>query len=144
MFDSIKNIWFYVKQEALAFLIVIFAPIVPSLMFVGLLIVVDLITKLVAVKHKYGWQGITSKKMGNGMYAKLIIYPLIIIIASASKSFFPAIPFVKGAVFLLLVVEFKSISENVEERLNLNLFGLIKTYITKGRKEAIEEIEKEK
>ena len=120
-----------------AIILAFLAPVASLLYFTGFVIFADTITGIWA-SHRKG-EKITSQKL-KGILPKILLYPLIIVVAHWSETLIPEIPFVKGATFLLIVLEGKSIEENVSEILGISLFKYIKILVTKGRKGLLEEI----
>ena len=71
------------------------------------------------------------------------MYPLILLISSGCEAAFPAIPFIKGSLFILMCIEIKSLGENIKVILKINIFSLVKTFILKGRKGLVEDMLKD-
>ena|SRR3972149_2396958 len=108
-------------------LITFFAPLLPAMVAVGLLIIIDTITGVIAARRNK--ETVTSKKMG-GILTKMLVYQLLIISAHLCEAFlFPIIPFVKITIAFLAVVEFKSISENFQKSTGLPFLKFIKSYL---------------
>lgn len=128
------------KLEIVSFLIALFSPTVGGLLLIGLLIFADTITGVIKSVKKHGWKGFKSRNLSNGLVPKLTMYPLILLIASGCESQFPNIPFIKSSVFLLMCIELRSLVENMNIILKINLFNYIKTFILKGRKGLINEV----
>lgn len=128
------------KLEIIAFLIALFTPTIGGLMLIGLLIFADTLTGIWKSKKQEGWKGVKSRNLSDGILPKLTMYPLILLIASGCESQFPKIPFIKSSTFLLMCIELKSLVENFNIILKINLFTHIKTLIFKGRKELVKEI----
>lgn len=131
------------KIELIAFSLAILSPTVTNLFFVGLLIFLDTLSGVWAAKKKGGWIAVHSRRLSDGILPKLVLYPFIIIIGSACQFLFPDIPFLKGATFILMAIELKSISENITKILGINFLSFAKAFILKGRKGLFEEINKE-
>ena len=93
-----------------------------SPMFIGLLIFADTLTGMWKAFKKGGWLAVKSRPLSDGLLPKLTMYPLILLIASGCESYFAIIPFIKGAVFLLMCIELKSLIENLNVILKINLF----------------------
>lgn len=129
----------YIKGKVASFVLAAFLPIVEAVFFCGILIFADTVTGVWKIVKKEGWSKVKSKTAWNGIMPKLILYPAIIVLGSMSKHFFPDIPFIRGAVFLIFVVEIKSLYENVSEILGVDLFKYTKLILTMGRKEVINE-----
>lgn len=128
----------YLKEALVSFLAAIFLPIQSSLLFIGLLIIADLILGIWAARKQK--VRITSRKASDGTLPKLILYPLALIIASACQQQFPGIPFIKGAAFLIMAWELKSMEEKFSSILGINVLRYIKILITKGKQGIAEEI----
>ncbi len=131
------------KVEIVTFLIALFLPTVGSLLLVGFLIFADTFTGIWKAIKSGGWSGFESDPLKEGLVPKLILYPLAILIGSACELSFPSIPFIKAATFLLMAIELKSLIENINKILKINLFKYIRTYIAKGGKETAKQIMEE-
>jgi hypothetical protein len=143
MLEQINKILYYTKVEALALLLSLFLPIVSGLFIMGFFIFVDTFTGIWASVNDKGWRkGFESGTFFDGILPKLSMYPLILLVASGSEFLFPEIPFIRGALFLLMCGELKSLEENFSKILKINFFKLIKILITKGKKGLFEELEK--
>lgn len=129
-----------IRLEIVAFLLALCVPIVPGLMVIGLLIFADTFTGIWKSVKGRGWGAWKSKIMKEGLLEKIIMYPLALLIASGCEHIFPKIPFIRSSIFLLMCIEIKSLVENFNEILNINLFTYIKTFILKGRKGVVNEI----
>lgn len=140
MFDSFKEI----KLEIISFIIALFIPTITGLMFIGLLVFADTLTGIWKTINTQGWGAVKSRILSNGILPKLTMYPLILLIASGCKHIFPGVPFIRGAIFLLMCIELKSLTENFNIILKINFFEHVKTLVLKGRKGLIEEMFKDK
>ena len=109
-------------------------------MFIGLLIFADTITGMWKAFKSGGWLNVKSRNLSDGMLPKLTMYPLILLIASGCEHSFDSIPFVKGSVFLLMCIELKSLVENLNVILKVNLFKHIKTLYSSGYKGLADEM----
>ena len=108
-------------------LITFFAPIYPAMIAVGILILIDTITGIIAAKR--AGESITSKKMGMCI-TKSIVYQLLIISAHLCETFlFAQIPFVKISLAFLAMTEFTSLAENFEKATGKNLLKYIKAFM---------------
>ena len=128
------------KLEIISFLVALLMPTVGGLLLIGLLIFTDTLTGVWKSVKTEGWKGFKSRNLSDGILPKLTMYPLILLIASGCESQFIEIPFIKSSVFLLMCIELKSLVENFNIILKINLFTHIKTLIFKGRKELVKEI----
>lgn len=128
------------KLEIISFLIALFIPTVTGLMFIGLLVFADTITGVWKIMKTDGWKGVHSRKLSDGLLPKLFMYPLILLIASGCKHIFPDVPFIRGGIFLLMCIELKSLTENLNIILKINFFNYIKALVTKGRKGLLDEV----
>lgn len=131
------------KLEIISFIIALCVPIIPALLFMGLLIFADTLTGMWKAFKVGGWINVKSRNLSDGVLPKITMYPLLLLIASACESHFDSIPFIKGSVFILMCIELKSLIENVNIILKINLFTYIKTFILKGRKELVKEVLKD-
>ncbi len=104
-----------------------FLPIFPSMIAVGILILIDTLTGIIAAK-KTG-ETITSKKMG-GCITKSIVYQLLIISAHLCETFlFAQIPFVKISLAFLAMTEFTSVNENIHKSTGKSALTLFKSIL---------------
>lgn len=142
-FNQILQLLDTAKIEIVSFLIALFVPTIGGLMFIGLLIFADTLTGVWKTVKNHGWSKVQSRALSNGVLPKITMYPLILLIASGCQHSFPDIPFIKGSVFLLMCIELKSLIENLNIILKINLFTYIKTFIKKGRKGLVDEIFKD-
>ena len=107
--------------------IAFFAPIYPAMVAVGILIMIDTMTGVIAAK-KNG-ETITSKKLG-GAITKSLVYQLLIISAHLCELYlFEQIPFVKISLAFLAMTEFTSINENIQKSTGKSMLTYIKTYL---------------
>lgn len=112
---------------AFASCIAFFVPIYPAMIAIGLLILLDTLTALIAAS-KTG-ETITSKKLG-AVITKNLVYQMLIISAHLCEAYlFPVVPFVKISLAFLAMTEFTSISENFEKATGKNLLGYVKTFL---------------
>lgn len=108
----------------IATIIVFFAPIIPAMIAVGILILIDTLTGMLGAYHN--GESITSKKMG-GCITKSLVYQLLIISAHLCEAYlFPLIPFVKISIAFLAMTEFTSIAENFQKSTGKNFISYIK------------------
>lgn len=107
--------------------IAFFAPIFQAMIAVGILILIDTLTGIIAAK-KTG-ETITSKKMG-GCITKSIVYQLLIISAHLCETFlFAQIPFVKISLAFLAMTEFTSVNENIHKSTGKSALTLFKSIL---------------
>lgn len=118
-----------------AFFTAICVPIVDILLFTGLVIFVDTFTGVWAAIAR--GEKITSTE-AKRIVPKLILYPLAIIVASGAEYLVSEIPFIKGAALLLIMVEGKSVLENMSDILGYDVLLYVKTYMLKGKKGIID------
>lgn len=104
------------KQNVLLVLLAIiafFAPTGEWLLFVGFLVVCDMITGIIAAKRT--GIAISSKRMSDTVF-KFIAYGIAILISHyVSFIFFPEFPAMQAVSALIASVELKSIDENFEK-----------------------------
>lgn len=139
-YKDIMNFFTQAKIEIGTFLLALFLPTIGGLLLIGFLIFADTLTGIWKTKKQYGWKGVKSRNLSDGVLPKLTMYPLILLIASGCEGQFESIPFIKTSTFLLMTIEVKSLIENFNIILKINLFKHIKTFIFKGRKGLVEEI----
>lgn len=130
------------KLEIVSFFIALFVPTIPGLMFIGLLIFADTFTGIWKTVKNKGWKSVNSRPLSDGLLPKLTMYPLILLVASGCKHIFPDIPFIRASIFLIMCIEIKSLTENINVILKINFFNFIKIYLEKGRKGIVEEMSK--
>lgn len=119
--------------EILAFLAMFFLDIAPALLAVGFLIMADTLTGIWGAVNQDGWRSVTSRKAGR-IVAKLILYPLCIIVAKVSQEYLtPLIPWVDVTLGILAVIEVKSIFENVSLILGYDLWKHVKQRLWKDK-----------
>lgn len=125
--------------EMLAFLGMFFLEISSALFAVGFLIVVDTFTGLWAASKKK--KKITSKRFSAGVIPKLILYPLIIILAKVLEDYLtPDIPFMYASCGFLAVAEFKSFLENWSNIFGYNALTKLRAFLLKrGEENLIED-----
>tara|TARA_R110001632_G_scaffold42462_1_gene107527 strand:+ start:877 stop:1329 length:453 start_codon:yes stop_codon:yes gene_type:complete len=141
--NEILNFITNTRLEIVAFMVALFLPTVGSLLLIGFLIFADTLTGVWKSIKNNGWKGFKSRDLSDGMLPKLTMYPLILLIASGCESQFESIPFIKTSTFLLMCIELKSLIENFNIILKINLFTYLKTLIFKGRKELVKEMFKD-
>lgn len=122
--------------------IVFFAPIYPAMVAVGILIIIDTMTGVIAAK-KNG-EAITSKKLG-GAITKSLVYQLLIVSAHLCELYlFAQIPFVKISLAFLAMTEFTSIAENFQKTTGKNFIKYIKEFMDSKLRGLIKEDNKDK
>jgi len=129
------------KLSFLAFAIMAFlAPLKELMLFVGFAIALDFLTGYWASKTR--GEKFSSRKAQRS-WAKVILYPTGIVFSFCAESFAPEIPFVKGATYLLIIIEGKSLEENFSDILGISMMKYIRAFIFKGKKGVAEIMEKE-
>jgi len=115
--------------KLLTLLSIFFIPIIPAMIAVGILVIIDFITGLIAAKKQN--VAITSKKMG-ATITKMLVYQLIIITSQLCETYLvPQIPFIKITLAFLAVTEFTSIAENFQKTTGKDLMSKIRAYLDK-------------
>ena len=117
-----------------SFLLSLVFPIVGLLGLSGFLIFADTVTGAWAARVR--GEEFHSSKLRR-VLSKLLLYPLIIIIASWCEKLLPGISFIEGATVLIIVVELTSISENCSTILGINIFEYIKAFINSDLKSLV-------
>lgn len=108
-------------------LAIFFSSIEPAMIAVGILIMIDTMTGVIAAK-KNG-ETIISKKLG-GAITKSLVYQLLIISAHLCELYlFEQIPFVKISLAFLAMTEFTSINENIQKATGKSMLTYVKTYL---------------
>jgi hypothetical protein len=118
-----------------------FAPLTHILIFTGFAIALDFVTGYWASKKR--GERFNSRKAQRS-WAKVILYPLGFIFSQGAEYLAPEVPFVKGALYLLIIIEGKSLEENFSEILGYSLMKYIKAFMMKGRAGMIAELNKDK
>ncbi len=113
------------------------APINNLLLFTGFAIVLDVFTGVWASRSR--GETFNSKKLSRS-WAKMVLYPGGIIFSFWAEKLAPEIPFVKGATYLLIAIEGKSLEENFSDILGFSMMKYIRVFITRGRKGLLEEL----
>ena len=124
-----------------AFFATLTCPISEIMAFAGFMVFIDTFTGIWAAISR--GDKITSRKLGR-VISKLILYPLALIVAAWCEKLQPSVPFVESATTLLIVVEGKSMIENLTDILGYNFLRIIKSIITDGYKSAMKEKHKSK
>ena len=107
--------------------IAFFAPILPAMIAVGILITIDTITGVLGAK-RIG-DKIESKKFGR-VVTKMLVYQLLIISSHLIELYlFDLIPLVKVTLGFLAITEFLSISENFQKCTGKDFLKYIKEYL---------------
>ena len=122
-------------------LIGLFYPVISLIFFAGFLIALDIITGGWASKKRD--EVFDSEKLSRSI-SKAIMYPFAIILAHLCEKFLHEIPFVKGVTFLLIIVEGKSLDENMKDILGFSFFKYIKAFLIDGKKGLFKEMDKKK
>lgn len=138
--QEVMTVLHNIRLEIITFLILLFSPIVPAILLIGLLIFADTFTGAWKALRLGGWRNVRSGALKDGLLPKLTMYPLILLIASGCEYAFSSIPFIKASLFLLMCIELKSLVENSNVILKINLFKYIKTLYNEGYKAAANEI----
>jgi len=133
---------FLIKAIAIigGFFVGAFAPVIDLLIATGMFVVADIILGIWAAYRRK--DKITSKAATIGIAGKLILWPLIVILAGIAEYVLPEVPFIKGAGFLIIAIEGWSILENIETISGKKLLHLIKVLVEKGKKGLFNELSK--
>ena len=132
--ESLINALSSVKLEIVSFIIALFIPTITGLMFIGLFIFADTLTGIWKIVKTEGWKGVKSRPLSDGLLPKLFMYPLILLVASGCHHIFPDVPFIRSAIFLLMCIEIKSLTENINVILKINFFEYIRIFLKDGNK----------
>ncbi len=104
-----------------------FAPILPAMFAVGLLITIDTITGILGARRL--GEKIESKKFGR-VITKMLVYQLLIISSHLVELYlFDLLPIVKITLGFLAITEFLSIGENFYKCTGKNFVSYIKEYL---------------
>lgn len=108
---------------ALVWIASYFAPTFEAVMIVGLLVVCDMVTALVAAR-KSG-EAITSTKLSRTV-GKFAVYGVAIVVAHViCRHFLPSFPGLQLVAGFIAFVEVKSIDENIKKYTGFSLFAVI-------------------
>ena len=118
------------------YLTVIFTPILPTLLWLGFFVAMDLITGV--IKAKKTQKPITSKALSHTV-TKLFLYFAAIICCHVLDTQFLSVDFLPVKITQLAsgfiaVVEFKSVIENISEILGMPLWEFIKSKVYREAK----------
>lgn len=126
--------------EILAFLAIFFLELAPALIAIGFLVMADTFTGIWGAMKNGGYRAVTSRKAGR-IVAKLVLYPLCIIVAKVSQTYLtPLIPWVDVTLGILAMIEVKSIFENVSIILGYDLWKRVKKALWKDKEEEDKEL----
>lgn len=138
-----KEKYFIIGGELVAFLCMFFVDLYQAMFAVGFLIVHDTVTGIwVAWAKGYkiegtllkGWQHVKSRKMER-VAKKLLLYPLVLIVAKVAQEYLaPAIPWIDITAGVLAMIEVRSIFENVGKLLGYSIWDRVKRAIDKELK----------
>jgi hypothetical protein len=108
-----------------------FAPLVPLLLSIGILIIIDFCVGLYRA-YKIG-ELITSRKMSNTI-SKMLLYNLMIVSLFILEAFIidKALPLTKIGAGFIAIIEVKSINESVELITGTDILGKIMGLIKRG------------
>lgn len=117
--------------KLLTYFSVMFMPIVPAILWLGVFVAVDFITGI--WKARKNKEPLQSKKMANSI-TKVVMYFLAIICSRVMETqFLPVglLPFTitQACIAFISVIEFKSIMENISAILEMPLWAFIKDKI---------------
>lgn len=113
--------------KALASLLIIFTPLFPVCITIGILIAIDF---LIAVYKSYKLnQPITSRKMSNTI-SKAVLYQVAIISSFLAETYIlTGIPLTKIISGFIALTELKSISESITELTGVNYWVKIQEFL---------------
>ena len=113
--------------KILATIAIFFAPIVPAMIAVGILIVIDTTLGLIAANKNN--EHISSKKLGR-VLTKMLVYQLLIISSHLVEQYlFPIVPMLKITIAFCGMTEFLSLSENFQKITGKNFIMYIREFI---------------
>ena len=113
------------------FLTIYFAPVIASMLAIGIFIAVDFISAIWVTRRN--GEAITSKKMRDSV-GKTGSYMLAILVAHIFElQFMPAIPVMKIISLFIASAELKSIYENLAKISGLDYWTQIKGYLSQNK-----------
>ena len=122
-----KFISLSLTQQFILIITAFFAPIIVSMIAVGLLITLDTIFGIMAAKKK--GEEITSKKFGR-VITKTFVYQLLIISSHLIETYlFTQVPFVQITLGYLAMTEFLSLAESFFTITGKDLLSYIKDFL---------------
>lgn len=121
--------------KLLAYFLVMFMPIVPAILWLGVFVFLDLVTGIIKAKKK--GEQIRSKKLGNSI-TKIVMYFISILCSKVMDDVFlhtGYLPFTitQACIAFIGITEFKSILENVSEILGMPIYKYISSKINNLR-----------
>ena len=125
----------------------ILTTIEPLLLVVGFMIVVEFIFGISRSIKLYGFNSITSRKMGNTL-SKMLLYNLTVISVYLLEQYIiqTGLPLAKLAAGMICLVEIKSIDESFSSLFGWSFWEKIKNIISRGSsttKDIMDEVENE-
>lgn len=118
----------------LFFISIYFAPVLASMISIGVFVGVDFLTGIWVAKRNN--QPITSKKMRDSI-GKSGSYMLAILVAHIFEiQFMPAVPVMKIISLFIASAELKSIYENLGKISGLDFWTQIKSYLSQNKKDS--------
>lgn len=119
------------------YLIVVMTPIIPSLLWLGVFVAIDLLTGILIAKRAN--EAVTSKKLSRTV-SKLLLYFAAIICSHILDTQFLKVGFLPATIAQLVsgfiaVVEFKSIIENISILTGVDLLKFLKSKIYRSDEE---------
>lgn len=137
----------WIDEMALLFLISLLSfltPIKDWLFLVGLLVVADMISAVIATYKSKGLESIQSRRLARTL-SKFTAYGIVVIVTHGVQTlFFPDMPAVKLVSGFIAMVEVKSIDENIKIITGKSFLKMIVEMLSKQRKEAKHEFNAKK
>lgn len=109
LLEILTNKYFIMGVTALISFI---SPLVPTLYFVGILVMSDFITGVIKA-HKA--QKLTSRRMSDKVWMTVGYFMAIMVAFAMEKYFGDAVPMVKAVVAIIALTEIQSLRENIEK-----------------------------
>ncbi len=117
--------------KALAFTLLILAPVEPVMIVLGILIGLDFFTGVYKAYRK--GEKIQSKKMAHTI-AKTILYQVAVLSAFLTETYIlNYLPLMKIVAGFIALTELKSLSENIFDVTGINFYRAIKSYLNRHK-----------
>lgn len=129
LLDQFKKFFTDNAELLLATFFSFISPLIPFMWAVGALIFIDTFTGYWAAGKRGELR--TSRALFAGAGRKLTLYPLVILVGALCEFLWPQVPFLRMALAMLAVVEFKSIIfENYTDITGISLKSQLKSFIS--------------
>ena len=124
----IEKYWLLILSSLSLF----FAPLGPTFVFVGFLVISDFLT---GVLKAYKKSDVKSRRMIDKFYTSVAYFIGIIITYKMEQYFGDQLPFLKAVVAIIAATELQSIRENIKEITGVDLLQPVLKFIKRKEKE---------